>query len=78
MRVRSYAVLSRAVEEGVAFGWRRAHKHVEAPSEAATQSAIVDAVLSEISEYFDFDLESESVEERTVPVTLPIPGVSVR
>ena len=45
-----YAVVSRAVEEGVAYGWRRAHKHTDAPDEALTIDAITTAVLDALSE----------------------------
>jgi hypothetical protein len=31
MNVRAYPVLCRAVEEGVRYGWRRAHKHTNTP-----------------------------------------------
>jgi hypothetical protein len=59
MRVRTYHVLSRAVEEGVELGWRRAHKHTDSPDEGAVRESIVNSVLGEISEWFDFD-EPES------------------
>ena len=55
LNVRAYPVLSRSVEEGVAYGWRRAHKHTESPDEEAIRDHIVTAVLNEICEYFDFD-----------------------
>lgn len=55
MKVNAYAVLSRAVEEGVQRGWSRAHKHVEKPGEDALCSAIYDAVMEAICEVFDFD-----------------------
>jgi hypothetical protein len=57
MRVRAYEVLRRAVEEGVAYGWRRAHKHTDAPGEDAIVDHVVQGVLNEVCEYFDFDDE---------------------
>lgn len=39
MRVRAYEVLSRAIEEGVACSWRRAHKHTDTPGENAGPGA---------------------------------------
>jgi hypothetical protein len=60
MRVRAYEVLSRAVEEGVAYGWRRAHKHTDSPGEDAVQQEVVQAVLNELCEYFGFDDEVRS------------------
>jgi hypothetical protein len=59
MRVRAYGVLARAVEEGVACGWRRAHKHTDAPGEEAIQEQIAQGVLNEICEVFAFDEEAE-------------------
>lgn len=41
MKVRAYDVLRRAVEEGTAYGWRRAHKHSDTPGE----DAIVDQIV---------------------------------
>ena len=55
MRVDAYAVLCRAVEEGVAYGWQRAHKHVEAPGRDAVLEQIERAVLDAVCAYFAFD-----------------------
>jgi hypothetical protein len=55
MKVRAYSVLRRAVEEGVAYGWRRAHKYSEEPDATSIEEQIVTAVLNEVCEYFDFD-----------------------
>ena len=53
--VNAFAVLARAVEEGVAYGWNRAHKHTPTPPPEAVQQAIEDAVMSEVSVWFSFD-----------------------
>jgi len=55
MRVRAYEVLRRAVEEGAAYGWRRAHKHTDAPGEETIKDEIVTGILNEVCECFDFD-----------------------
>lgn len=55
MRANEYLVLSEAVEEGIAYGWMRAHKHVDNPSEEAIKEQLVNAVMASISEYFLFD-----------------------
>lgn len=55
MKVRAYPVLYRAVEEGVAYGWRRAHKHTDKPDAAAIEEQIVTAVVNEVCEYFHFE-----------------------
>lgn len=57
VRVRAYEVMSRAVDEGVAYGWNRAHKHDDHPDSDAIRNAVSDAVLQEIGEYFDFGAE---------------------
>ena len=60
MKVRAYFVLRRAVEEGVAYGWRRAHKHSDQPDASTIDDQIVTAVLHQGCE--DFDLEDEEVQ----------------
>jgi len=55
MKVRAYPVLCRAIEDGVTYGWRRAHKHVDAPDAQTIEEQIVTAVVNEICQYFDFD-----------------------
>jgi len=59
MRAKEYKLMSRAVEEGVAYGWRRAHKHVEDPSDAIVLTEIEQAVINEICEWFEFRDEYE-------------------
>jgi hypothetical protein len=48
MKIRAYPVLCRAIEEGVAYGWRRAHKHIDTPDVGSIEEQIVTAVLNEI------------------------------
>lgn len=55
MNIRAYPVLCRAVEEGVAYGWQRAHKYIDTPDTETIKEQIVTAVLNEICEYFAFD-----------------------
>lgn len=59
IQVDSYAVLDRAVEEGIRWGWERAHKHTATPSPSDIQDAIARAVMHEITEYFKFDEPTE-------------------
>lgn len=53
-RVRLYAVVERAVAEGVTYGWRRAHKHTDAPSADTIQEEIGRAVMGAIDEVIDW------------------------
>lgn len=54
IRVRAYEVLIRAIEDGIDYGWQRAHKHSDAPDVYAIKSALFDAIANEVSEWFDF------------------------
>lgn len=51
---KTYPLLERAIEEGVTYGYRKAHKHDDAPSEFEICAAIADAVMFQISDTFDF------------------------
>jgi hypothetical protein len=55
LRARVYPILVRCVEDGVAYGWGRAHKHEDTPCGDTIRDAIQDAVLSELCEAFAFD-----------------------
>ena len=59
MRPKVYPILVRCVEDGVAYGWNRAHKHEDKPTEAAIREEIEQSVLSELCEAFDFDGEGQ-------------------
>ncbi len=55
MKVRVYQVVTRAIEEGISRGWRRAHKHTDNPGVSAIQGSIYDEVLNALHEVIDFD-----------------------
>lgn len=59
MKPNTYEILRRAVEEGIAYGYRRAHKHTDAPSDDALFEALEQAIMGSISEMFTFGDESE-------------------
>ena len=54
MQVKEYTVLTDCVERGVSYGMTRAYKHTDTPTTEYIKNQIVDAVLLEISEYFNF------------------------
>jgi hypothetical protein len=54
MVVRAYPIMCRCIEEGIAYGWARAHKHTDKPHEQAIKDEIADGVINAICEYFDF------------------------
>lgn len=51
---KTYQLLLRCVEVGVASGMRRAYKHTDTPGEDYIKEAITDAVMLEICEWFEF------------------------
>ena len=55
MRPRVWEIVSRAVESGVAFGYRRAHKHTPKPSEDHVREQIELEVMNALSEVIDFE-----------------------
>ena len=55
MKVNEYQVLVDAVEQGVAHGYRRAHKHDDKPDECMIKEIIMDEVLNAICAYFHFE-----------------------
>lgn len=57
VRVKTYPLMSEAVEIGTDRGWRRAHKHTDAPDQFVICTAIEQAIMEEICERFDFDLD---------------------
>jgi hypothetical protein len=50
-----YALAGEAVEAGLKYGWGRAHKYTDTPTEEQILSALCDAVLVELCERFRFD-----------------------
>lgn len=58
MRPNAYEVLARAVEEGAAFGWRRAFKYTPKPTDEEAIATIASEVMNAICEWFSFDDET--------------------
>ena len=48
-------ILEMAVEQGVSYGYRRAHKHIENPTEGAIIDSVVEQVMNSLDEYFTFE-----------------------
>lgn len=55
MKAKEYPILEMAVSSGVMLGMNRAHKHSENPSQDMIREKIIEAVMSEICEWFDLD-----------------------
>lgn len=50
IKLNVYEILSRAVESGVGYGYRRAHKHTNRPTEDVITQEIYNAVMNELFE----------------------------
>jgi hypothetical protein len=55
VKLKSYSIISQAVEDGVAYGYRRAHKHTDTPGEEGIKQAIYEAVTSQLCGIIDFE-----------------------
>ena len=55
VRVNTYEIISRAVNEGVVCGLSRAHKHTDKPDRAAIGEAIETAVMGSLCDVLVFD-----------------------
>jgi hypothetical protein len=50
-------VLEMALEEGVRYGYNRAHKHVENPHQDAVVDCVVEGAMNSLYEWFVFEDE---------------------
>jgi hypothetical protein len=57
MKPKFSKVLETAVEQGVSYGYRRAHKHIENPTEGAIIDNVVEQVMNSLDEWFTFEDE---------------------
>jgi hypothetical protein len=55
MKPKFHKILEQAINEGVSYGYRRAHKHIENPTEGAIIDSIVEQVMNSLDEYFTFE-----------------------
>ena len=53
IRVNAWAVLARAIEEGVEAGVRRSFRHTEHPTPGTIEEHVETAILDALSEVFD-------------------------
>lgn len=48
-------VLEIAIEQGVSYGYSRAHKYIENPTESVIIDNIIEQVINSVDEWFDFE-----------------------
>ena len=54
LKCNTYTIVERAVEEGVVWGWNRAHKHTDTPSEEYIKEQIAYYVMLSLEEAVKF------------------------
>ena len=54
MRLKTYQLIERIVEEGTQAGYDRAHKHTDTPIEETIRSCIEEYIMNGFDEYFNF------------------------
>lgn len=59
VRVNLYAIVCRAVEEGVAYGIQRAYKYADRPTREAVEEHVEREVLNALCEVLDFGSDDE-------------------
>jgi len=57
MKPKLHKVLETAVEQGVSYGYHRAFKHNETPTEGAIIDSIVEQVMNSLDDWFEFGEE---------------------
>lgn len=55
MKWKSYVLMETAIEDGLAGGWRRAHKHTDTPTPEAVQHEQLQYIMNALCEILDFD-----------------------
>jgi len=55
LKPKSYPILLQAVEEGVLYGYNRAHKNVDRPDEVLLVDCIVKHTVQSILEWFEIE-----------------------
>lgn len=55
MRFKAYEIITRAIEEGIDYGYRRAFKHVDKPDEELIKTQIYEAITNALSEVIDWE-----------------------
>ena len=61
MKPKIRAILATAIDEGIRYGWHRAHKHTDIPDEHHVQCEIDNAIWNAIHEVFEFNEEEPYV-----------------
>ena len=61
MKPNIQTILAKAIEEGISYGWHRAHKHTDSPDAHHVKGEIDNAIWNAIHEVFEFNEEEPYV-----------------
>jgi hypothetical protein len=61
MRLKTYELIERIVEDGTEAGYNRAHKHTNCPIEETIKQCIAQYIMQGFDEYFEFANEDMSI-----------------
>ena len=56
MKPKVYQLLMQCIEDGVEFGYHRASKHTDTPSDDDIKQSIIREIDNQICEWFDFEV----------------------
>lgn len=59
MRPKFQSVLGMCIQQGIALGWNRAHKHTDKPTEAELKREIEQEIWNEIWEWFEIGSDDD-------------------
>jgi hypothetical protein len=62
MRPKFHKILETAIVQGVSYGYSRAYKHVENPTERAIIDSIVEQVMNSLDDWFEFEDEKNETD----------------
>lgn len=55
VKLNAYRVISDAIERGIMYGYRRAHKHTDEPSEDVVCEEMKNGIMIELAEVIEWD-----------------------
>lgn len=55
MKPKYYKIITSAIADGVDNGWYYSHQYTDSPSKESIKQAIIDHIIYELEDYFDFE-----------------------
>ena len=59
MKPKVHYVLEMCIKNDIDFGWNRAHKHTDTPSENLLKQELENEIWNQIDEWFDMENEND-------------------